>query len=84
MSGHLLLNWAAASLWSTCGWLWPRSPLSHVHSILNHVSSSHAWPIVLCSGKLEEYMRLLVDAFNPAAAEGLMCRDTVSVGWDGR
>ncbi|KAI7837484.1 hypothetical protein COHA_008675 [Chlorella ohadii] len=35
-------------------------------------------------GKLEEYMRLLVDAFNPAAAEGLMCRDTISVGWDGR
>ncbi len=29
-------------------------------------------------------MRLLVDAFNPAAAEGLMCRDTISVGWDGR
>lgn len=29
-------------------------------------------------------MQLLVDAFNPAAAEGLMCRDTISVGWDGR
>lgn len=35
-------------------------------------------------GKLEEYMQLLVDSFNPAAAEGLMCRDTLSVGWDGR
>jgi len=34
--------------------------------------------------KLDEYMQLLVTAFNPAAAEGLMCRDTVSVGWDGR
>lgn len=29
-------------------------------------------------------MKLLVDAFNPAAAAGLMCRDTLSVGWDGR
>lgn len=29
-------------------------------------------------------MQLLVDSFNPAAAEGLMCRDTLSVGWDGR
>ena len=29
-------------------------------------------------------MQLLVGAFNPAAAEGIMCRDTVSVGWDGR
>ena len=28
-------------------------------------------------------MQLLVNAFNPAAAEGVMCRDTVSVGWDG-
>ncbi|EFN56641.1 hypothetical protein CHLNCDRAFT_57533 [Chlorella variabilis] len=35
-------------------------------------------------GKLEEYMALLVDSFNPAAAEGVMCRDTISVGWDGR
>ena len=29
-------------------------------------------------------MQMLVDSFNPAAAEGLMCRDTLSVGWDGR
>lgn len=28
--------------------------------------------------------QLLVNSFNPAAAEGVMCRDTVSVGWDGR
>lgn len=25
-----------------------------------------------------------MNSFNPAAAEGVMCRDTVSVGWDGR
>ncbi|CAG9466422.1 unnamed protein product [Pedinophyceae sp. YPF-701] len=35
-------------------------------------------------GGLEEYMGLLLEGFNPGAAEGLMCRDTVSVGWDGR
>jgi radical SAM/Cys-rich protein len=35
-------------------------------------------------GKTEEYMKLLVDNFNPAAAEGVMCRDLVSVSWDGR
>eukprot|EP00887_Chlorella_sp_A99_P001201 scaffold14.g1201.t1 len=34
-------------------------------------------------GKLEEYMQLLVESFNPAAAAGLMCRNTVSVRWDG-
>jgi radical SAM/Cys-rich protein len=35
-------------------------------------------------GKLDEYMQLLVGSFNVAAAEGVMCRGTVSVGWDGR
>ena len=36
-------------------------------------------------GQLEEYMSLLVNAFNPAAAgAGLMCRNTVSVDWQGR
>ncbi|KAG1680012.1 hypothetical protein FOA52_007076 [Chlamydomonas sp. UWO 241] len=35
-------------------------------------------------GKMESYMSLLAGAFNPAAAEGVMCRGTVSVGWDGR
>lgn len=36
------------------------------------------------SGNLQGYMETLVDAFNPGAVQGLMCRDTVSVGWDGR
>jgi radical SAM/Cys-rich protein len=36
------------------------------------------------SGNLEPYLRRLVDAFNPAAAAGVMCRTTLSVGWDGR
>lgn len=35
------------------------------------------------SGNLEEYVRTLVNAFNPAAARGVMCRTTLSVGWDG-
>ncbi len=35
------------------------------------------------SGKLDEYMERLVTAFNPAAAGGVMCRNTLSVGWDG-
>jgi hypothetical protein len=28
-------------------------------------------------------MSLLVKSFNPASVDGLMCRNTVSVGWDG-
>ncbi|HEY4651563.1 MAG TPA: arsenosugar biosynthesis radical SAM (seleno)protein ArsS [Pontibacter sp.] len=38
---------------------------------------------LLQSGNYESYMEKLVDAFNPAAAANVMCRNTVSVGWDG-
>lgn len=34
--------------------------------------------------KYEEYMDKLINSFNPSAAEGVMCRNTVSVGWDGK
>ena len=34
-------------------------------------------------GQAEAYLTRLVQAFNPAAAAGVMCRDTLSVGWDG-
>jgi radical SAM/Cys-rich protein len=36
------------------------------------------------TGQLEAYMEKLVAAFNPAAAEGVMCRNLISVGYDGR
>jgi radical SAM/Cys-rich protein len=35
-------------------------------------------------GAYDEYMTRLVNAYNPAAAEGVMCRSLVSVGYDGR
>lgn len=35
-------------------------------------------------GKHEAYMALLTNHFNPATVNGLMCRDLVSIGWDGR
>jgi radical SAM/Cys-rich protein len=34
-------------------------------------------------GRLGEYLETLASAFNPAAAAGVMCRSTLSVGWDG-
>ncbi|HEV2765067.1 MAG TPA: arsenosugar biosynthesis radical SAM (seleno)protein ArsS [Pyrinomonadaceae bacterium] len=36
------------------------------------------------SGNEERYMRRLVEAFNPATVDGLMCRTLVSVDWTGR
>ncbi|MDW7680073.1 MAG: arsenosugar biosynthesis radical SAM protein ArsS [bacterium] len=35
------------------------------------------------SGNYEPYMQRLIDAYNPQAAEGVMCRYTLSVGWEG-
>jgi radical SAM/Cys-rich protein len=36
------------------------------------------------SGRYEEYMNKLIAAYNADAAAGVMCRTTLSVGWDGR
>ncbi len=36
------------------------------------------------SGQYEAYMEKLLASFNPAAAEGVMCRKLISVGHDGR
>ncbi|MCL4109400.1 UNVERIFIED_CONTAM: hypothetical protein GTU68_033225 [Idotea baltica] len=38
---------------------------------------------LIASGNYEQYMEELVNAFNPIAASGVMCRNTVSIGWDG-
>jgi len=35
------------------------------------------------SGNYKDYMQSLIEAFNPATVMGLMCRDTISVSWDG-
>lgn len=35
------------------------------------------------NGKLDGYMDLLRASFNPAAVDGLMCRNTLSIGWQG-
>lgn len=35
-------------------------------------------------GRMADYMQLLVAHFNPENVPGLMCRDTLSVAWDGR
>ena len=35
------------------------------------------------SSNYEQYMTELVEAFNPATVQGLMCRNTLSISWDG-
>lgn len=38
---------------------------------------------LLRNNAMSEYMSLLVNSFNPAAVNQLMCTDTLSVAWDG-
>lgn len=39
---------------------------------------------LLSTGQYEAYMDKLLEAFNPSAAAGVMCRTTLSVDWQGR
>ncbi len=34
-------------------------------------------------GEFDSYMEALIGAFNPATIDGLMCRNTLSIGWQG-
>ena len=38
---------------------------------------------LLQSGNYESYMQKLISSFNPDAAANVMCKFTLSVGWDG-
>jgi radical SAM/Cys-rich protein len=52
--------------------------------VLNNMPISRFLEWLESSGNLEAYLERLVGAFNPAAVAGIMCRNTLSVGWDGR
>jgi radical SAM/Cys-rich protein len=55
---------------------------NHLYTITN-MPISRFLEALRKAGKLEEYMEKLVQSFNPSAARGVMCRNTLSVGWDG-
>lgn len=53
-----------------------------LHTITNMpISRFLEW--LVDSSNLERYMERLVTSYNPAAASAVMCRNTLSVGWDG-
>ena len=67
-----------------------RRELQRAHGItFNHLYTITNMPIsrflefLVDSGNYEGYMERLANAFNPASAAGVMCRYTLSVGWDG-
>lgn len=51
---------------------------------LNNMPISRYLEWLLEKGALETYMARLTAAFNPGAVAGLMCRNTISISWDGR
>ncbi len=51
--------------------------------VITNMPISRYLDYLLTSGNYESYMAKLVNAFNPVAAENVMCRNTISVGWDG-
>jgi radical SAM/Cys-rich protein len=53
-----------------------------LHCITN-MPISRFLEFLLESGNYASYMEKLVASFNPAAAANVMCRNTISVGWDG-
>ncbi len=66
-----------------------RELLKHHGVVFNNLYTITNMPIsrflefLIQSGNYEGYMERLANAFNPAAAAGVMCRYTLSVGWEG-
>ena len=69
---------------------WKRS-LERTHGVrfdrliaLNNMPVSRFLDWLEETDNLHAYMSKLVGAFNPGAVDGVMCRNTVSIGWDGQ
>ena len=69
--------------------LWKREMKRRYDVVFDHLYTITNMPISRFlefleeRGRTIEYMTTLANAFNPAAAAGVMCRNTLSVGWDG-
>jgi radical SAM/Cys-rich protein len=55
---------------------------NHLFSITN-LPISRFLEYLIASENYEDYMYALVDAYNPAAVENVMCTNTISISWDG-
>jgi len=55
----------------------------HLYTITNMPIARFARDLAR-QGRELAYLSLLVESFNPSAVAGVMCRDQISVGWDGR
>lgn len=67
-----------------------KEALGRIHGVkfdrliaLNNMPIARFLEWLEASGNLQGYLELLVNSFNPGAIEGLMCRNTISISWDG-
>lgn len=51
--------------------------------VITNLPISRFLDYLLVSGNFDGYMQKLVEACNPVAAANVMCRNTLSIGWDG-
>lgn len=50
---------------------------------ITNIPISRFLDFLIESGNYEDYMEKLINAFNPSAVSGVMCRNTISVDWQG-
>ncbi len=50
---------------------------------ITNIPISRFLDFLIESGNYDEYMEKLVNAFNPGAVSGVMCRNTISIDWQG-
>ena len=66
-----------------------RELAEHFGIVFNHLYTITNLPVARFAswlrheGKYEEYLHLLIASFNPATVDGLMCRNTINVSWQG-
>ena len=56
---------------------------NHLFTITNMPIKRYAHALER-DGRMNDYMQLLIDNFNPQAAKGVMCTELISIGWDGQ
>lgn len=67
-----------------------RELVGHFGIVFNHLFTITNMPIkrflhlLMREGRYDSYMQTLLDAFNPKAALGVMCRNLLSVDWRGK
>lgn len=57
----------------------------HFHNLytITNLPISRFLDFLIAADRYEEYMEKLVNAYNPVAAENVMCKNTISVDWEG-